>query len=125
MKNTLRSLTLLLLIVSVHQNAFAQQDLFNGSDLTGWYAIKTADPAKFQALSAEERAKQIEQAKANTAEFWKVENGALVNEGKGPYLTSEKEFRDFDLTLEFKVSPGADSGLYLNCLLYTSDAADE
>jgi len=93
--------------------AMGQESLFNGTDLSGWYAIKTQNPREFNKLSAEEKQKQIADAKAATAASWKVENGAIVNEGNGPYLTSEKEFGDFDLNLEFKVTPGADSGLYL------------
>ena len=44
---------------------------------------------------------------------WSVENGELVNDGKGLYLTTEKNFGDFELTLEYKTVAGADSGIYL------------
>ncbi len=98
---------------SLGQTCSAQQALFNGTDLSGWYAIKTQNPREFKKLPPEEQQKLISDAKANTAKFWKVENGILVNDGTGPFLTSEKEFRDFDLKLEFKIAPGTDSGVYL------------
>lgn len=44
---------------------------------------------------------------------WRVENGELVNDGHGLYLTSEKDYGDFELHLEYKALPKGDSGVYL------------
>jgi hypothetical protein len=87
--------------------------LFNGTDLTGWYAIETADPRKFAALPTLEREQKIAAARASTGKYWRVENGEIVNDGKGPYLTTDREFRDFELLLEYRTVPKADSGIYL------------
>lgn len=64
--------------------------LFNGKDLTGW--------------------------KIHGTEKWYVEKGELVCES-GPdkeygYLATEKEFKDFELTLEFKQSANGNSGVF-------------
>jgi hypothetical protein len=89
------------------------RSLFNGQDLSGWYAIKTCDPRKFAALDAVEKASQINSARETTGEFWRIENGEIVNDGTGPYLTTDSEFRDFELLLEYKTVAKADSGVYL------------
>src|SRR5205807_8770436 len=44
---------------------------------------------------------------------WRVENGELVNDGKGAYLTTDQEFGDIELLIEYKTVPKADSGIYL------------
>lgn len=89
------------------------ESLLNQRDLTGWYAIETEDPRKFAALSDEDRLKKIEAAKMTTSTYWRVENGEIVNAGEGPYLTTEREFRDFEFLIEYKTVPQADSGVYL------------
>jgi hypothetical protein len=108
------------LLLIVGKNCSAQQwlpsgfePLFNHQDLSGWYAMETDDPRKFAALSEEERQQRIERAKETTAEYWRVENGEVVNDGAGPYLTSQRQFRDFEFVIEYKTVPRADSGVYL------------
>ena len=44
---------------------------------------------------------------------WWVEDGELVNDGKGLYLTTDNEFGDFELLVDFKMQPLGDSGIYL------------
>src|SRR5947208_647980 len=44
---------------------------------------------------------------------WRVENGELVNDGSGRYATTEKDYGDFELLVEYKTVPKADSGIYL------------
>jgi len=100
--------------------------LFNGKDLSGWYGWSTKDPTELQKMSPEERAaykkKSIEgglpDRKGNPGTdhlnaHWKVENGELVNDGKGLYLTTDKDYGDFELLVDFKILPNGDSGVYL------------
>ena len=44
---------------------------------------------------------------------WRVENGELVNDGKGAYLATDKDYGDIELLIEYKTVPKADSGIYL------------
>ena len=44
---------------------------------------------------------------------WRAENGELVNDGQGAYATTEKDYGDFELLVEYKTVPLADSGIYL------------
>jgi hypothetical protein len=44
---------------------------------------------------------------------WYVEGDELVNDGHGAYATTEKDYGDFELHLEYKTVAKADSGIYL------------
>src|SRR2546430_1203412 len=51
--------------------------------------------------------------RSETPKYWRVENGELVNDGKGPYATTDKEYGDIELLIEYKTVAKADSGIYL------------
>jgi len=87
--------------------------LFNGKDFTGWWGCGTEDPAKWMALSKEDLAAKKKKSMKDIREHWKVVDGILENDGKGLYLTTEKNYKDFELRLEYKHGKGADSGIYL------------
>ncbi|HXG46871.1 MAG TPA: DUF1080 domain-containing protein [Methylomirabilota bacterium] len=95
--------------------------LFNGQDLSGWRGGDTFDHRKLLELPAEKRAEQIAKWNKSMLEMnaktgrphWYVENGELVNDGLGAYATTEKDYGDFELLLEYKTVPKADSGIYL------------
>ena len=87
--------------------------LFNGENLDGWYAIKTYDPRSVASLTEEAWKKRIEGTKAETEKYWRVENGEIVNDGEGPYLTTRNTYRDFELHIDYKTVAKADSGIYL------------
>src|SRR5262245_13623984 len=64
--------------------------LFNGKDTSGWKAID------------------------GPMESWKVEDGILFCSGKGSgWLSTDAEYGDFDLELEFRVPKGGNSGVFL------------
>lgn len=44
---------------------------------------------------------------------WYIEGDELVNDGHGMYATTEKDYGDFELLVEYKTVPLADSGIYL------------
>jgi len=47
------------------------------------------------------------------AKGWKIENGVLATEpgGKGGDIVTEQEFSDFELSVDFKITKGANSGI--------------
>jgi hypothetical protein len=49
----------------------------------------------------------------NINKHWHVEDGILINDGKGLYLTTLENFSDFELRLEYNTVAKADSGVYL------------
>lgn len=86
--------------------------LFNGKDLSGWYGLN-ADPRKIFAMSEQERAKFRQESMTDVRKHWTVEGNELVNDGHGAYLTTEKDYGDYELLLDYKTVPKADSGIYL------------
>jgi hypothetical protein len=103
-------------------NCFAQENnappagyrtLFNGRDLSGWTALETQDPRVTSALSAEEKQKLLSAGEAAMKKFWRVEDGVIVNDGEGPFLSTLEDFGDFELWIDYKTVAQADSGIYL------------
>ncbi len=82
--------------------------LFNGTDLSGWHGNNPHDTAK-----APDRDKSLQEQANAFVKSWKAVDGELVNDGTGPYATTDKEYGDFELMLDFRLSPKSDSGIYL------------
>jgi len=87
--------------------------LFNGRDLIGWRGGDTFDHRKWLALPEAERSSKNAEWTADMRKHWRSENGELVNDGNGKYATTEKDYGDFELLVDFKTVPKADSGIYL------------
>src|ERR1039458_7729260 len=87
--------------------------LFNGTNLAGWWGASTEDPRQWQALPPEEFQKKHDASLDDIRQHWSVQNGELVNDGSGLYLTTEKSYGDFELLVDYKTVPLADSGIYL------------
>lgn len=86
--------------------------LFNGEDLSGWIGMNL-DPRKLREMSADERSDFLEKQWAEVEKHWSVKDGELINDGEGPYLTTAQDYGDFELRLDYKTVPKADSGIYL------------
>jgi hypothetical protein len=90
--------------------------LFNGKDFTGWHgqaSDKKFNPYTLAKMSEAERKAKIDEWNEDVKEHWKVEKGELVNDGHGVYLTTDKEFGDIELLIDYKMYPKGDSGIYL------------
>ena len=87
--------------------------LYNGKDLTGWRGGDTSDHRAYLALAPEKRAERDKTWTADMLTHWKAEGDELVNDGKGKYATTLKEYGDIELTLEYNMAPLGDSGIYL------------
>ncbi len=86
---------------------------FNGKDLTGWKGLAHRNAVSRRALKGAEL--QAAQAKANEImrENWSVTDGVLTYTGKGQSLCTAKDYGDFEMYIDWKIPPGADSGIYL------------
>jgi hypothetical protein len=114
---------LLLLVSSLHgetpPDGFVP--LFNGKDFTGWYGWGTRNPQDLWNMTPEEQAAyrkaSVEGAPDGKGDHilahWSIQGDEIVNDGKGLYLTTEKDYGDFELWLEYKALPEGDSGVYL------------
>ena len=87
--------------------------LFNGKDLSGWRGGSTFDHRKLLGMPEAERNAQIEKWTKTMREHWRAEGGELINDGHGDYATTEKDYGNFELLVEYKTVPKADSGIYL------------
>lgn len=83
--------------------------LFNGKDLSGWHGRPHLDPRKWDATEEAQREEWNKDAETH----WSAEEGVLVNDGHGVFLTTNKEYGDIELLLEYKTVAKADSGIYL------------
>jgi hypothetical protein len=64
--------------------------LFNGTDLTGW--------------------KQY----GSKQKVWAVEDGLIVCQARGGgWLGTDRDYADFELRLEYRLTPGGNSGVYI------------
>ncbi|MFO1043213.1 MAG: DUF1080 domain-containing protein [Planctomycetaceae bacterium] len=87
--------------------------IFNEKDLSGWQGGSTFDPEKLASMPEADRMAQIAKWTATMKDHWRVENGELINDGKGDYATTTKDYGNFELRIEYKTVAGADSGIYL------------
>ncbi len=87
--------------------------IFDGQSLAGWWGATTEDPRGWMALPPDEFKKKHDASLDDIRQHWTVENGELVNDGHGLYLTTEKNYGDIDLLVDYKTVPLADSGIYL------------
>lgn len=87
--------------------------LFNGKDFTGWHGMGHFDPRKLATLNDEERAVKRSNDMMDLMEHWKVADGVIVNDGHGVYLTTDKEYGDIELYVDYLMFPKGDSGIYL------------
>src|SRR5437867_7081924 len=117
---TVGFLSLALVFVASRQSASAAEQppagftaLFNGQDLAGWWGADTEDPRKYMALPPEQFKEKHDNSLEDIRQHWRVENGELVNDGKGLYLTTDKFYADFELLVDYRTVPLADSGIYL------------
>jgi len=86
--------------------------LFNGKDLSGWKGL-VEDPKARAKMSKDELAAKQAEADELMRAHWQVEDGALVFDGKGQSLCTDKDYGDFEMLVDWKIEKEGDSGIYL------------
>jgi len=86
--------------------------LFNGKDLTGWKGLVASPPARAK-MTPQQLADAQKKADERMRAHWKVQDGALVFDGKGDSFCTAKDYGDFELYVDWKILPRGDSGIYL------------
>ena len=84
--------------------------LFNGKDLTGWHGYNPHSVAK---LTGEKKDAMLAKMREEFPQHWSIKDGELFNPGTGAYATTDKEYGDIELVLEYNMAPLGDSGVYL------------
>ncbi len=86
--------------------------LFDGRSLRGWHGL-AGNPHEIAVLDDNERHSAIEASRAEVRRHWRVKDDILISDGNGPHLCTDTHFGDFELLLDWRITPGADSGIYL------------
>jgi len=84
--------------------------LFNGKDLAGWYGY---NPHSVTKLTGEKKDAMLKTMRDEFPQHWSVKDGDIFNTGTGAYATTDKDYGDFELVLEYNMAPKGDSGVYL------------
>lgn len=86
---------------------------FNGKDLSGWKGLAHKNAVERRALKGDALKQAQAAADAVMREHWSVADGVLTYDGKGQSLCTAKDYGDFEFYVDWKIPPGADSGIYL------------
>jgi HEAT repeat protein len=86
--------------------------MFNGRDLTGWQGLVENPIARAKMKPAELASKQAD-ADKKVPMNWSVKGGCIWFNGQGENLCSIKEYGDFEMLVDWKISKKGDSGIYL------------
>ncbi|MBN1107540.1 MAG: DUF1080 domain-containing protein, partial [Bacteroidales bacterium] len=86
--------------------------LFNGTDLSGWQGL-VENPVARAKMKPSELARKQAEADKKVPLTWSVRDGAIWFNGKGNNLCSIKEYGDFEMLVDWKITKKGDSGIYL------------
>jgi HEAT repeat protein len=86
--------------------------LFNGEDLLGWRGL-VEDPVKRAKMTPAALVAAGRKADEDARAHWKAVDGVLTFDGLGESLCTAKDYRNFELFVDWKIQPSGDSGIYL------------
>jgi len=84
--------------------------LFNGQNLAGWHGYNPHLVAK---LTGDKKDAMLAKMREEFPQHWSAKDGELFNPGTGAYATTDKDYGDIELVLEYNMAPLGDSGVYL------------
>ena len=103
-------------LISKYLQSMPQDDgfvlMFNGKDLTGWQGLVENPIARAKMKPSDLAKKQIE-ANKKMVENWSVKDGCIWFNGSGDNLCSVRDYGDFEMLVDWKISKKGDSGIYL------------
>ncbi|MBA4321512.1 MAG: hypothetical protein C0408_01710, partial [Odoribacter sp.] len=86
--------------------------MFNGRDLSGWRGL-VENPVARAKMKPVDLAKKQAEADKKMTENWSVKNGCIWFNGSGDNLCSVRDYADFEMLTDWKISKKGDSGIYL------------
>ena len=87
--------------------------IFNGTDLQGWKGLAHKNASARRQLKGDAATDAQRTADEVMRDHWSVVEGVLTYDGKGQSLCTDKDYGDFEMYVDWKIPPGADSGIYL------------
>ncbi len=86
--------------------------MFNGKDLSGWQGL-VENPVTRAKMKPADLAKKQAEADKKVAGNWSVKDACIWFNGSGDNLCSVKEYGDFEMISDWKITKAGDSGIYL------------
>ena len=86
--------------------------MFNGKDLSGWQGL-VENPVARTKMKPAELAKKQKEANMKVPANWSVKDGNIWFNGEGDNLCSIKQYGDFEMLADWKITKKGDSGIYL------------
>ncbi|MEO6134299.1 MAG: family 16 glycoside hydrolase [Ginsengibacter sp.] len=86
--------------------------IFNGKDLTGWKGL-VGNPISRSKMSESILSKAQEKADTIMRNGWYAKDGVLHFTGKGDNICTDKKYGDFEMFVDWKITPEGDAGIYL------------
>lgn len=86
--------------------------MFNGKDLSGWQGL-VENPVKRAKMKPAELAKKQIESDKKVPGNWSVKDGCIWFNGEGDNLCSIKQYGDFEMLADWKITKKGDSGIYL------------
>ena len=90
--------------------------LFDGKDLTGWKGLLKPpldDPAMRAKAAPEQLAEAQKEADEVMRKGWRAKTACSIFNGNGRSICTAKDYGDFEMYVDWKISPDGDSGIYL------------
>lgn len=86
--------------------------MFNGVDLSGWKGL-VGNPKTRAEMSSDELTKEQEIANEKVKDNWSVKDGMIVFNGHGSNLVSKRDYKNFEMLVDWRITRDGDSGIYL------------
>lgn len=86
--------------------------LFNGRNLIGWKGL-VGNPLLRAKMTDQQLVVAQAAADADMRAHWSVKDGILCFDGKGSALCTDKDYGNFELLVDWKITSRGDSGIYL------------
>ena len=86
--------------------------MFNGMDLTGWKGL-VGNPVTRASMKPKELAARQKESDLKMVENWSVRDGMIWFSGSGDNLCSVKDYGDFEMYVDWRITKAGDSGIYL------------
>lgn len=88
------------------------EPMFNGRDLAGWKGL-VGNPLTRAAMKPKEMVAKQKEADQKMINNWSVRDGMICFSGSGDNLCSVKDYGDFELFIDWRITRKGDSGIYL------------
>ncbi|MEO6633506.1 MAG: DUF1080 domain-containing protein, partial [Mucilaginibacter sp.] len=86
--------------------------LFNNKDLAGWKGL-VGNPVERGKMDAQTLAKEQQRADDIMRKGWYVKDSVLNFSGEGENICTTKQYRNFEMYVDWKIEKDGDAGIYL------------